>query len=132
MTSLTSQKINKDCKQLGFLSESRIKTEKDGYTIGSLVVESSTSQKSLGHHKYAYCVIYWLEKLRSVACLSNDDIWTCGSDLTRGNFKTAGGISKVNPNRVRKRATGHSSGNLLYPDYHDIMVNILTNHILRQ
>ncbi|XP_065924254.1 E3 ubiquitin-protein ligase TRIM71-like [Magallana gigas] len=131
LPSFTPQRINKEqlYQQFGSLSASSIKTEEHGYTIDSywdrplidvpqIITEINTEYGG------------FLLGLRSVSCVSDEDIWTCSLNNKMSLYNLRGELVKS----VRtKSGNGPEdiavtrSGDLVYTDYDDRTVNIVKN-----
>ncbi|XP_052677137.1 tripartite motif-containing protein 2-like isoform X1 [Crassostrea angulata] len=140
LPSFTPQKINKEqlYQQFGSLSASSIKTEEHGYTMESPGAESSPPDRPLidvpriiTQINTGYPSIGFFNPLRSVSCLSDDKMWTCGyKDKIMILYNLSGELVKS----VKTKSGHHPydiavtrSGDLVYTDYHDRTVNIVKN-----
>nr|XP_019928992.2 E3 ubiquitin-protein ligase TRIM71 [Crassostrea gigas] len=132
----TPQKINKKqiYQQIGSLSALSIKTEEHGYTMDSLGAESYPSGRPLIdvpriitdiNTKYGE-----FNELRSVSCLSDDEVWMCGEDnmmrLYNLHSKLVKSIQTKSGNMPWDIAVTQS-GELVYTDAIDRTVNIVKN-----
>ncbi|XP_019918221.3 tripartite motif-containing protein 2 [Magallana gigas] len=130
------QKINKEqiYQQIGSLSALSIKTEEHGYTLDSPGAESSPPDRPLidvpriiTHIKTEYGQY---NKLRSVSCLSDDEVWTSGQDnmmrLYNLHSKLLKSIQTKSGNLPYDIAVTQS-GELVHTDYKDRTVNIVKN-----
>uniref|UniRef100_A0A8W8LLN1 B box-type domain-containing protein n=1 Tax=Magallana gigas TaxID=29159 RepID=A0A8W8LLN1_MAGGI len=133
LPSFTPQKINKEqlYQQFGSLSASSIKSEEHGYTMESPGAESSPPDRPLIDVPRIITQIYTERSgLRSVSCLSDEEMWTCGLDKIMRLYNLSGELVKS----VQTKS-GNSpfdiavtrSGDLVYTDYHDRTVNIVKN-----
>ncbi|XP_065938875.1 E3 ubiquitin-protein ligase TRIM71-like [Magallana gigas] len=135
LPSFTPQTINKEqlYQQFGSLSVSSIKTEEHGYTMESPGAESSPPDGPLIDVPRIITQInteYGALSLRSVSCLNDEDIWTCGADKMMRLYNLRG---------ERKKSVQSKSGNdpwdiavkrngdLVYTDYVEKTVNIVKN-----
>nr|XP_034333688.1 uncharacterized protein LOC117691531 [Crassostrea gigas]XP_034333689.1 uncharacterized protein LOC117691531 [Crassostrea gigas] len=130
----TPQKINKEqiYQQIGSLSALSIKTEEYGYTMDSPGAESSPPDRPL---VYVPRIITEINteygqsnELRSVSCLSDDEVWTCGNDnmmrLYNLHSKLVKSIQTKSGNIPMDIAVTQS-GELVYTDPIDRTVNIV-------
>ncbi|XP_052708166.1 tripartite motif-containing protein 3-like [Crassostrea angulata] len=132
----TTQKINKEqiYQQIGSLSALSIKTEEHGYTMDSPSDESSPPDKPLIDVPQIITVINTengqYNNLYSVSCLSDDEVWTIGTDnimrLYNLHSKLVKSIQTKSGNIPMDTAVTQS-GELVYSDYKDRTVNIVKN-----
>uniref|UniRef100_K1R4B2 Tripartite motif-containing protein 2 n=1 Tax=Magallana gigas TaxID=29159 RepID=K1R4B2_MAGGI len=133
LPSFTPQKINKEqlYQQFGSLSASSIKTEEHGYTMESPIAESSPPDRPLIDEPQIITQINTeYEQLRSVSCLSDEEMWTCGNDNIMRLYNLSGELVKS-----VKTKSGNDpwdiavtrSGDLVYTGHSDRTVNILKN-----
>eukprot|EP00105_Crassostrea_gigas_P039750 XP_019923898.1 PREDICTED: tripartite motif-containing protein 2 [Crassostrea gigas] len=130
------QKINKEqiYQQIGSLSASSIKTEEHGYTLDSSGAESSPPDRPLIDVPRIITEINTEYEgsnvLRSVSCLSDDEVWTCGYDnmmrLYNLHSKLVKSIQTKSVNIPRDIAVTQS-GELVYTDHNDRTVNMVKN-----
>ncbi|XP_052678543.1 tripartite motif-containing protein 3-like [Crassostrea angulata] len=134
IASFTPQKINKDkiYQQFGSLSESSIKTEEHGYTMESPGAESSPPDRPLIDVPHIITQINTeCIGLRSVSCLSDEEMWTCSYD---DNIMRLYNLSGELVKSVQTKS-GYSprdiavtrSWDLVFTDYKDRTVNIVKN-----
>ncbi|XP_065939186.1 tripartite motif-containing protein 2-like [Magallana gigas] len=134
LPSFTPQKINKEqlYQQFGSLSASSIKTEEHGYTMESPGAESSPPGRPLIDVPRIITQINTAEYtgLRSVSCLSDEEMWTRGDDNIMRLYNLRGELVKSvqtkSGNRPQDIAVTRS-GDLVYTDYWDRTVNIVKN-----
>ncbi|XP_061167687.1 E3 ubiquitin-protein ligase TRIM71-like [Saccostrea echinata] len=128
-------------KLFGALSSSSLTSDKHGYSM-------KTTQKSpeagssppvkqlLDQPKTVTTIDTGCDKLYSVACLSDEEIWTSG------NYSTTK-LYSINQGSILKSITTKSgnwpydiavtkSGDLVYTDYHDRTVNIVKNEKIEE
>ncbi|XP_034304830.2 E3 ubiquitin-protein ligase TRIM71 [Magallana gigas] len=134
LPSFTPQKINKEqlYQQFGSLSASSIKTEEHGYTMESPGAESSPPDRPLIDVPRIITQInteYW--GLRSVSCLSDEEMWTCGyNDKIMRLYNLSGKLVKsvqTKSGNDPEDIAVTRSGDLFYIDYKDRTVNIVKN-----
>nr|XP_034307559.1 uncharacterized protein LOC117682980 [Crassostrea gigas] len=132
--SFTPRKINKEqlYEQFGSLSELSINTEERCYTVDSPGAESSNEDRLFIDEPRIITDInteYGKNKLRSVSCQSDDDIWTCGySDNIMRLYNLQGELVKSIRTKSGNMPWGIAttmSGDPIYADYSDSTVNIL-------
>ncbi|XP_052677139.1 tripartite motif-containing 13-like isoform X3 [Crassostrea angulata] len=133
LPSFTPQKINKEqlYQQFGSLSASSIKTEEHGYTMESPGAESSPPDRPLiDVPRIITQIDTECGRLRSVSCLSDEEMWTCGQDKIMRLYNLRGELVKA----VRTESGNYPgdiavtrSGDLVYTDYIDRTVNIVKN-----
>nr|XP_034329299.1 tripartite motif-containing protein 5-like [Crassostrea gigas] len=126
----TPQKINKEqlYQQFGILSASSIKTEENGFSVDSpldrsliyvprIITEINT--------EYTFSSV-----LRSVSCVSDEDLWTCGGDNKMRLYNLQGepvkSVQTKSGNNPQDIAVT-KNGDLVYTDYNDRTVNIVKN-----
>uniref|UniRef100_A0A8W8JGI2 B box-type domain-containing protein n=2 Tax=Magallana gigas TaxID=29159 RepID=A0A8W8JGI2_MAGGI len=132
----TPQKINKEqiYQQIGSLSALSIKTEEHGYTMDSPGAESSPPDKPLIDVPRIITDINTeygeSNGLRSVSCLSDDEVWTSGNNnmmrLYNLHIKLVKSIQTKSGNIPCDIAVTQS-GELVYTDPGDRTVNIVKN-----
>uniref|UniRef100_K1QZZ9 Tripartite motif-containing protein 2 n=1 Tax=Magallana gigas TaxID=29159 RepID=K1QZZ9_MAGGI len=133
LPSFTSQKINKQqlYQQFGSLSASSIKTEEHGYTMESPGAESSPPDRPLiGVPRIITQIITECGVLRSVSCLSDEEMWTCGEDNIMNLYHLSGKLVKsvqTKSGNDPEDIAVTRSGDLVYTDYGDRTVNIVKN-----
>ncbi|XP_065939120.1 E3 ubiquitin-protein ligase TRIM71-like [Magallana gigas] len=136
LPSFTPQKINKEqlYQQFGSLSASSIKTEEHGYTMESPGAESSPPDRPLIDVQRIITQINTeyeeLNPLRSVSCLSDEEMWTCGEDNIMRLYNLRGELVKsvqTKSGYVPHDIAVTRSGDLVYTDYEDRTVNIVKN-----
>nr|XP_034308085.1 uncharacterized protein LOC117683188 [Crassostrea gigas]XP_034308087.1 uncharacterized protein LOC117683188 [Crassostrea gigas] len=133
LPSFTPQKINKEqlYQQFGFLSASSIKTEEHGYTMESPGAESSPPDRPLiDVPRIITQIDTEYERLDSVFCLSDEEMWTCGIDNIMRLYNLSGELVKS----VQTKSGSYPediavtrSGDLVYTDDDDRTVNIVKN-----
>uniref|UniRef100_A0A8W8MR32 B box-type domain-containing protein n=1 Tax=Magallana gigas TaxID=29159 RepID=A0A8W8MR32_MAGGI len=138
LPSFTPQKINKEqlYQQFGSLSASSIKTEEQVYTMDSPGAESSPPDRPL-IDVYVPRIITQINteygvsnRLDSVSCLSDEELWTHGWDNKMRLYNLKGKLVKS-----VKTKSGNApwdiavtrSGDLVYTDVVDRTVNIVKN-----
>ncbi|XP_065927019.1 tripartite motif-containing protein 3-like [Magallana gigas] len=132
----TPQKISKEqiYQQIGSLSALSIKTEEHGYTMDSPGAESSPPDRPLIDVPRIITDINTeygeSNELRSVSCLSDDELWTRGRDnmmrLYNLNGKRVKSIQTKSGNKPWDIAVTQS-GELVYTDESDRTLNIVKN-----
>ncbi|XP_065938886.1 tripartite motif-containing protein 2-like [Magallana gigas] len=134
LPSFTPQKINKEqlYQQFGSLSASSIKTEEHGYTMESPGAESSPADRPLIDVPRIITQINTeCEHLRSVSCLSDEGMWTCGyNDKIMRLYNLSGELVKsvqTKSGNLPWDIAVTRSGDLVYTDYKDRTVNIVKN-----
>uniref|UniRef100_A0A8W8JK47 Tripartite motif-containing protein 2 n=1 Tax=Magallana gigas TaxID=29159 RepID=A0A8W8JK47_MAGGI len=132
----TPQKINKEqiYQQIGFLSALSIKTGEYGYTMDSAGAESSSPDRRLIDVPRIITDINTeygeSNRLRSVSCLSDDEVWTCGMDNMMRLYNLHSKLVKSIQTKSRKIPCDIAvtqSGELVYTDDSDRTVNIVKN-----
>nr|XP_034305535.1 RING finger domain and kelch repeat-containing protein DDB_G0271372-like [Crassostrea gigas] len=133
LPSFTAQKINKEqlYQLFGSLSASSIKTEEHGYNMESPGAESSPPDRPLIDVPQIITQIYTeCEEIRSVSCLSDEEMWTCGQNnimrLYNLNGELVKSVETKSVNRPLDIAVTRS-GDLVYTVYGDGTVNIVKN-----
>ncbi|XP_052677836.1 uncharacterized protein LOC128158898 [Crassostrea angulata] len=135
LPSFTPQKINKEqlYQQFGSLSASSIKTEEHGYTMESPGAESSPPDRPLIDVPRIITQIdpkyREFNPLRSVSCLSDEEMWTCGDNIMR-LYNLRGELVKSVQTKSGNEPYDIAvtrSGDLVYTDYDDRTVNIVKN-----
>ncbi|XP_052699398.1 uncharacterized protein LOC128176917 [Crassostrea angulata] len=104
----TPHKISKEQlnQQFGSLSALSIKTEESDCPLDSLAAESSSPGRPFTDAPWIITDINtdcgkW--NLRSVSCLSDEEIWTCGEDNIMRLYNLRGGLlksTKINPSNI--------------------------------
>ncbi|XP_019924704.3 E3 ubiquitin-protein ligase TRIM71-like [Magallana gigas] len=136
LPSFTPQKINKEqlYQQFGSLSASSIKTEEQVYTMDSPGAESSPPDRPLIDVPRIITQINTeygdSNRLYSVSCLSDEELWTSGVDNKMRLYNLKGELVKS-----VKTKSGNGpwdiavtrSGDLVYTDGNDRTVNIVKN-----
>ncbi|XP_065939139.1 tripartite motif-containing protein 43C [Magallana gigas] len=133
LSSFTPQKINKEqlYQQFGSLSASSIKTEEHGYTMESPGAESSPPDRPLIDVPRIITQINTeYERLYSVSCLSDEEMWVCGGDKIMRLYNLRGEL--VKSVQTKSGYGPHDivvtrSGDLVYTDAYDRTVNIVKN-----
>ncbi|XP_056015332.1 tripartite motif-containing protein 3-like [Ostrea edulis] len=131
LPSFSPQKINKDQlnEMFGSLSPLSINTE-HGDTMKSAEAVSSPPVKPLLDEPRLTATIDTGYRPRSVSCLSEDQVWTCGENETmkllnlRGKLLTS--IKTKSGNRPRDIAVTRD-GDLVYTDYDKGTINLVRN-----
>ncbi|XP_065928092.1 E3 ubiquitin-protein ligase TRIM71-like [Magallana gigas] len=132
----TPQKINKEqiYQQIGSLSALSIKTEEHGYTMDSPGAESSPTDRPLIDVPRIITDINTeygeSNGLRSVSCLSDDEVWTSGTDNMMRLYNLHGNLMKsiqTKSGNIPYNITVTQSGELVYTDREDRTVNIVKN-----
>ncbi|XP_065926729.1 uncharacterized protein [Magallana gigas] len=124
LPSFTPQHIKKEqlYQQFGSLSAPSIKTEEQVYTLDSPGAERSWIIKDI---KTTYD---YYERLHSVSCLSEEEVWTSGTDAIMRLYNLQGQLVK---SILTKSGNGPNdiavtrSGNLVYIDSIDRTLNIV-------
>ncbi|XP_052676235.1 uncharacterized protein LOC128157679 [Crassostrea angulata] len=136
LPSFTPQKINKEqlYQRFGSLSASLIKTEEHGFTMESPGAESSPPDRPLIDVPRIITEIDTeyggLNLLRSVSCLSDEEMWTRGQDNIMRLYNLSGELVKsvqTMSGNVPHDIAVTRSGDLVYTDYTDRTVNIVKN-----
>ncbi|XP_052686392.1 tripartite motif-containing protein 3-like [Crassostrea angulata] len=136
LPSFTPQKINKEqlYQQFGSLSASSIKTEEQVYTMDSPGAESSPPDRPLIDVPRIITEINTeygdSNRLRSVSCLRDEELWTCGQDNKMRLYNLKGELRKsvqTKSGNPPENIGVTSSGDLVYTDYNDRTVNIVKN-----
>ncbi|XP_065938876.1 E3 ubiquitin-protein ligase TRIM71-like [Magallana gigas] len=137
LPSFTPQKINKEqlYQQFGSLSVSSIKTEEHGYTMESPGAEFSPPDRPLIDVPRIMTLINTeyggFNPLRSVSCLSDEEMWTRGyNDSIMRLYNLSGELVKLvqtKSGNVPWDIAVTRSGDLVYTDYTDRTVNIVKN-----
>uniref|UniRef100_K1Q5Q6 Tripartite motif-containing protein 3 n=1 Tax=Magallana gigas TaxID=29159 RepID=K1Q5Q6_MAGGI len=133
----TPQKINKEqiYQQIGSLSALSFKTEEHGYEMDSPSAESSPPDKTPIdvprmiiteiNTEYGESNI-----LRSVSCLSDDELWTCGKDNMMRLYNLHSKLVKsiqTKSGKIPRDIAVTKSGELVYNDAYDRTVKIVKN-----
>nr|XP_034314991.1 E3 ubiquitin-protein ligase TRIM71-like [Crassostrea gigas] len=138
LPSFTPQKINKEqlYQQFGSLSASSIKTEEQVYTVDSPGAESSPPDRPL-IDVYVPRIITQINteygdsnRLRSVSCLRDEELWTCGEDNKMRLYNLKGKLVKSVQTKSGSKPWDIAvtrSGDLVYTDGGDRTVNIVKN-----
>uniref|UniRef100_A0A8W8N1D9 Tripartite motif-containing protein 2 n=1 Tax=Magallana gigas TaxID=29159 RepID=A0A8W8N1D9_MAGGI len=136
LPSFTPQKINKEqlYQQFGSLSASSIKTEEQVYTMDSPGAESSPPDRPLIDVPQIITEINTeygdSNKLGSVSCLRDEELWTCGGDNKMRLYNLKGKLVKsvqTKSGNMPGDIAVTRSGDLVYTDYDDRTVNIVKN-----
>ncbi|XP_065938879.1 tripartite motif-containing protein 3-like [Magallana gigas] len=133
LPSFTPQKINKEqlYQQFGSQSTSSIKTEEHGYTIESPGAESSPPDRPLIDVPRIITQIYTeYEGLRSVSCLSDEEMWTRGQDNIMRLYNLSGKLVKsvqTKSGYTPWDIAVTSNRELVYTDIDDRTVNTVKN-----
>ncbi|XP_056004199.1 E3 ubiquitin-protein ligase TRIM36-like [Ostrea edulis] len=132
LPSFTPQKINKDQlnEMFGSLSPLSINTE-HGDTIKSAEAVSSPPVKPLlDEPRFTAAIDTRYTELYSVSCLSEDQVWTCGTNKTMKLFnlqsKLLTSIKTKSEDEPGDIAVTRD-GDLVYTDYRDKTVNLIKN-----
>ncbi|XP_065925997.1 B-box type zinc finger protein ncl-1-like [Magallana gigas] len=134
LPSFTPQKINKEqlYQQFGSLSRSSInmiKTEEHGYTIGSYWDRPLIDVPQIITQIYTEYGGF-VNKLRSVSCVGDEELWTCGTDNMMRLYNLQGELVKsvqTKSGNYPQDLAVTRSGDLVYTDYRDRTVNIVKN-----
>ncbi|XP_065939121.1 tripartite motif-containing protein 2-like [Magallana gigas] len=133
LPSFTPQKINKEqlYQQFGSLSASSIKTEEHGYTLESPGAESSPLDRPLiDVPRIITQIDTEYTGLRSVSCLSDEEMWTSGQDKIMRLYNLRGELVKSVQTKSGNDPWDIAvtrSGDLVYTDGKDRTVNIVKN-----
>nr|XP_034334968.1 uncharacterized protein LOC117692070 [Crassostrea gigas]XP_034334969.1 uncharacterized protein LOC117692070 [Crassostrea gigas] len=136
LAGFTPQKINKEqiYQQIGSLSALSIKTEDHGYKMDSPGAESSAPIRPLIDVSWTIREINTeygqYNQLRSVSCLSDDEVWTSGEDNMMRLYNLHGKLVKsiqTKSEEIPWDIAVTQSGELVYADNHDRTVNIVKN-----
>nr|XP_034330761.1 tripartite motif-containing protein 72 [Crassostrea gigas] len=128
LPNFTLQSINKEqfYQQLGFLSQSSIKTDEHDYTINS-----SLDRPLLDVPQNITEINTEYTRLHSVSCVNNEDIWTCNMFYDQMRlYNVQGDLVKSVQTKSGKcpwDIAVTKSGELVYSDYDDRTVNIEKN-----
>uniref|UniRef100_K1QID3 Tripartite motif-containing protein 2 n=1 Tax=Magallana gigas TaxID=29159 RepID=K1QID3_MAGGI len=134
--SFTPQKIYKEqiYQQIGSLPALSIKTEAQSYTMDSPGAESSPVERSLidvpqiiTHINTEYGKS---DALRSVSCLSDGEVWTCGQDNMMRLYNLHGKLLKSIQTKSGNTPVDIAvtqSGELVYTDPNDTTLNVVKN-----
>ncbi|XP_065939489.1 tripartite motif-containing protein 3-like [Magallana gigas] len=131
--SFTLQKVNKEQLNQLFGSLLSTKTDKHGNTMNSPAVESSPLNRPLIDVPRIITEIktmYGRFELRSVSCLSEEKMWTCGNDKIMRLYNLKGELVKsvqIKSGNCPWDIAVTGSGDLVYTDYWDRTVNIDKN-----
>nr|XP_034334965.1 uncharacterized protein LOC109620808 isoform X1 [Crassostrea gigas]XP_034334966.1 uncharacterized protein LOC109620808 isoform X1 [Crassostrea gigas] len=132
----TPQKINKEqiYQQIGSLSALSIKTEEHGYTMDSPGAESSAPIRPLIDVPQIITEINTdygeSNELRSVSCLSDDELWTSGMDNMMRLYNLQSKLVKsiqTKSGNIPDNIAVTQSGELVYTDPYDRTVNVVKN-----
>nr|XP_034334576.1 uncharacterized protein LOC117691849 [Crassostrea gigas] len=132
----TPQRINKEhiYQQIGSLSALSIKTEDRGYTLDSPSAESSPPDRPLIDVPRIITDINTesgeSNRVRSVSCLSDDKLWTCGEDNMMRLYNLHSKLLKsiqTKSGEILYDIAVTQSGELVYTDPNDGTVNIVKN-----
>ncbi|XP_034314991.2 tripartite motif-containing protein 3 [Magallana gigas] len=136
LPSFTPQKINKEqlYQQCGSLSASSIKTEEQVYTMDSPGAESSPPDRPLIDVPRIITEINTeygdSNRLPSVSCLSDEELWTSGEDNKMRLYNLKGKLRKsvqTKSGNLPCNIAVTRSGDLVYTDVVDRTVNIVKN-----
>ena len=131
----TPQEINRNQihQQLGSLSKLDIKTQKLGSEKKYAGAESSPSLKLFIDQPRIVTEIYTeygkANGLRSVSCLSDSELWTCGKDNILRLYNLQGKLLKLEPTKSGNPPWDIAvtqNRNLVYTDLSDRSINIVT------
>nr|XP_022305047.1 uncharacterized protein LOC111112040 [Crassostrea virginica]XP_022305048.1 uncharacterized protein LOC111112040 [Crassostrea virginica] len=133
LPNLLPQKINREelLKQIGFLSHLSIETEEQGYTVPSPGAESSPPARPLLDVPRPITDIptTGYDSLYNVSCLSDEEIWTSGDNEIMKLYNMKGELLKSiqtkSGNNPQDIAVTRSGG-LVYTDYWDSSINLLS------
>ncbi|XP_011433205.3 E3 ubiquitin-protein ligase TRIM71-like [Magallana gigas] len=132
----TPQMINREqiYQQIGSLSASSIKTEEQGYALDYPGADSSFPDRPFIDVPRIITDITTeygeTNNLRSVSCLGDDEVWTCGDDNMLRLYNVHGKLVKSIQTKSRNMPVDIAvtqSGELVYTDYNDRTVNIVKN-----
>eukprot|EP00105_Crassostrea_gigas_P016003 XP_011433205.1 PREDICTED: uncharacterized protein LOC105332344 [Crassostrea gigas] len=132
----TPQMINREqiYQQIGSLSASSIKTEEQGYALDSPGADSSFPDRPFIDVPRIITDITTeygeTNNLRSVSCLGDDEVWTCGDDNMLRLYNVHGKLVKSIQTKSRNMPVDIAvtqSGELVFTDYNDRTVNIVKN-----
>ncbi|XP_078321302.1 uncharacterized protein LOC144621591 [Crassostrea virginica] len=132
LPNLLPQKINREelLKQIGSFSPLSIETEEQGYTVLSPGAESSPPARPLLDVPRLFTDIpTGYDRLYSVSCLSDEEIWTSGNNKIMKLYNLKGELLKSVTTK-----SGNSpwdiavtrSGGLVYADYEDSSINLVS------
>ncbi|XP_052699399.1 uncharacterized protein LOC128176918 [Crassostrea angulata] len=123
----TPHKISKEQlnQQFGSLSALSIKTEESDCPLDSLAAESSSPGRPFTDAPLIIADINtdcgkW--NLRSVSCLSDEEIWTCGEDNIMRLYNLRGELlksTKINPSNIPQDIAVTRRGKLVYSNYEE-------------
>ena len=125
-------KINREqiLKLFGSLTPLSIETEEQGYTVPSQGAESSPASRPLLHVPK---LITELEtgygSLNAVTCLTDEKIWTRGGDKMLKLYNLKGKLLKsvqTKSGNVPEDVATTQSGDLVYSDYHERSINLVS------
>nr|XP_011433205.2 uncharacterized protein LOC105332344 isoform X1 [Crassostrea gigas] len=132
----TPQMINREqiYQQIGSLSASSIKTEEQGYALDSPGADSSFPDRSFIDVPRIITDITTeygeTNNLRSVSCLGDGEVWTCGDDNMLRLYNVHGKLVKsiqTKSMNMPEDIAVTQSGELVYTDHNDRTVNIVKN-----
>ncbi|XP_052682824.1 uncharacterized protein LOC128163305 [Crassostrea angulata] len=132
----TPEKINKEqlYQQFGCLSALSIKTEEHDYTMDSPDAESSPPDRLLIDVPRVITTIKTAfirgNRLYSVSCQNDGEIWTCGKDNIMRLYNLQGELVKSVQTKSGNRPEDIAvtrSGDLVYSDDRDRTLNIIKN-----
>nr|XP_019926616.2 uncharacterized protein LOC109619870 [Crassostrea gigas] len=132
----TPQKIDKEeiIRQFGSLSTLSIKTNEHGFTINSTGAEFSHTDRAVIDESRiitSICTEYGGSNgLRSVSCLSDDEVWTRGQDNMMRLYNLNGELVKSIQTRSGETPYDiavNQNGELVYTDYHAETVDVVNN-----
>ncbi|XP_078321299.1 uncharacterized protein LOC144621589 [Crassostrea virginica] len=132
LPNLLPQKINREelLKQIGSFSPLSIETEEQGYTVLSPGAESSPPARPLLDVPRLFTDIpTGYDRLYSVSCLSDEEIWTSDNNKIMKLYNLKGELLKSVTTK-----SGNSpwdiavtrSGGLVYADYEDSSINLVS------
>ncbi|XP_078311106.1 uncharacterized protein LOC111136045 isoform X2 [Crassostrea virginica] len=132
LPTLKSVKINKEqiLKLFGSLTPLSIETEEEGYTVPSPVVESPPPAMSLlDVPKLITKLDTGYRLLYDVSCLNDDEIWTRSKDKNLNLYNMKGELVKsvqTKSGNVPRDIAVTRSGGLVYADYEDSSINLMS------
>nr|XP_022309179.1 uncharacterized protein LOC111114924 [Crassostrea virginica] len=132
LPNLMPQKINREelLKQFGSLSPLSIETEEQGYTVPSPGAESSPPARPLlDVPRLITDIPTGYDSLYNVSCLSDEEIWTSGTNEIMKLYNLKGELLKSiqtkSGNAPRDIAVTRSGG-LVYTDWGDRSINLVS------
>lgn len=133
----TSQRINREMIQLGSISVVSIETTEHNFVTDSPDNDSSSSSSSESPTIAVPFVIKEINTtlgesggLRSVSCLNDENIWTCGQDNIMQLYSLQGKLVKSIKTKSGNRPEDIEvtrNGDLVYTDENDRTVNAVNN-----